>query len=341
MAQYEKPPIAPLTSPGAAPTPPASAAPASSGGSTGAHAPDQGAMLGPIGPLDMPVLSPEAKQAIQDDAASNRDAAMADKDQEAEAQRQAELERRLQELQKQMDADVKSGNMGAYASHLAELHGVQSQLGIDPTGEAPPDAAIQQAQGPQTSPQRAFQDPGFTGPIPMYSGGSSYSGGSAASGGDVGPVEEVQHAPVALTADDRKMANFIDGYLASQGSPAAKYRAGELFVKYGRQNDVDPLALVAIAGHETGFGKLGVGVRKMLGVGAYDSNPNGVTPYDGLENQIKYGAKTFANLRAKGGASSRTPLGQQFAAVNRAGWATDSNWHNGITRWYNRVVRAA
>ncbi len=144
------------------------------------------------------------------------------------------------------------------------------------------------------------------------------------------------------TGKDGDTAKSIDRYLQSKGSPAAGKGTGALMVKYGKQYNVNPLALLAIAGQETQYGKLGVGVNGMLGVGAYDSNPNNSTrnpKFSGIENQIRVGAQTFAKLRAKGGASAGDSMERQLAAVNRAGWATDTRWHSGVGSIYAQLMR--
>jgi hypothetical protein len=146
----------------------------------------------------------------------------------------------------------------------------------------------------------------------------------------------------ALQGDDKKTADAINQYLTKKGSPAADKNAGELMVKYGKQYGVDPRALLAIAGQETQYGKLGVGVNGMLGVGAYDNDPNNSTrnkAFSGVETQIRRGAETFARLRAKGGASANDSMSAQLAAVNKAGWATDRNWHNGVSSIYNQILK--
>ena len=138
-------------------------------------------------------------------------------------------------------------------------------------------------------------------------------------------------------------AQAVDKYLSQKGSQAGKAKFGELAEKYGQQFDVDPLILLAIAGHETSFGTAGVGLNGLLGVGAYDSDPNNSTrnsKFSGVEQQLKVGAETFANLRKKGGSNSSDPINQQTAAVNKAGWASDPNWHNGIDRMYQQVKGA-
>ena len=191
------------------------------------------------------------------------------------------------------------------------------------------------------------------GGTPGGSGASNPSSGPGRSGSpqqagpsrsnDVGPPAHVDTAN--FTGDDKQKAAFIDNYLKSKGSPAANPNggatAGEMMVDAGKKNNVDPLVLLSIAGQETVFGTRGVGMQKMLGVSAYDHNPRNVNPtFDGLKNQIYKGAETFARLRGKGGASASDDLGTQLRAANRAGWATDPNWHSGVARHYRSVASA-
>jgi hypothetical protein len=152
----------------------------------------------------------------------------------------------------------------------------------------------------------------------------------------------------SLSGNDKATADFIDHFLASKGSPAAQEQGpngmttGEMMVDAGHKNNVDPLVLLSIAGQETGFGKLGVGMQKWMGVTAYDNNPTNKNPgADGVANQIYVGAKTFANLRDKAGVSADAPLNQQIDAVNRAGWATDGRWHAGVEHWYSQIAQSA
>lgn len=154
------------------------------------------------------------------------------------------------------------------------------------------------------------------------------------------PAESVAGRTPPLTGSGGETASRIDRHLASQNSPAANQGTGAEMVRAGQEHNVDPLILLAIAGHETVYGKKGVGVRGMLGVGAYDSDPNNSTrnpTFSGIQNQVRLGASTFAKLRAKGGASASDPVEAQLQAVNRAGWATDSNWHKGVLRIYQQL----
>jgi hypothetical protein len=147
-----------------------------------------------------------------------------------------------------------------------------------------------------------------------------------------------------LNASDSRTAAFIDQYLASKGSPAAGRGFGEMAVRYGRQYNVDPLLLTAIGGHETVYGKRGVGVRGMLGVGAYDHNPRNAVNnprFSGIERQLAVGARTFARLRRRGGAGPQDSIARQLWAANRGGWATDPNWHRGVARHYRQITGAA
>lgn len=176
-------------------------------------------------------------------------------------------------------------------------------------------------------------------------------GGKAHHGGGGGKAHKSSKSPGAGTSGGStapRLANTADGqaidkYLSKQGSKAGDAQFGELAEKYGKQYDVDPMILLAIAGHETRFGTTGVGLNGLLGVGAYDSDPNNSTrnsKFSGVEQQLKVGAETFANLRRKGGASASDPVEVQTAAVNKAGWATDQNWHNGVDQMYKQVTQA-
>lgn len=140
----------------------------------------------------------------------------------------------------------------------------------------------------------------------------------------------------SLAANDVALARSIESQLA--GSPLAGKNLGAAFVDAGRKHNVDPVALAAISKHETNFGKLGVGVSKHMGVGAFDASPNKARQWDGAVNQIYSGAKTFDNLRAKAGVPETAPLKDQLAGVNKAGWATDQKWAGKVENHYNALV---
>ena len=185
---------------------------------------------------------------------------------------------------------------------------------------------------------------GQTGSVPSSS--ASPSTGSASTPSSSSNVNATNQASATnpLSGNDQKMAAFIDHYLQEKGSPAAGQGTGALMVKQGKENNVDPLILLAIAGQETQWGKKGIGVNGMLGVGAYDSNPSNATTnptFAGITQQVTKGAQTFAKLRTKGGSSASDSVATQTAAVNKAGWATDQNWHNGVTSLYNQIVKEA
>lgn len=206
-----------------------------------------------------------------------------------------------------------------------------------------------QNENPPPKPPMQSSPWGSTQPTSWGSSGSSGSSGvsSAAPSTSTSPTTGAGTAqPVtSLKGSDKRTAEFINQHLADKKSPAAdagKPTAGEMMVEAGKKYDVDPLVLLSIAGHETGYGTLGVGMQKMLGVSAYDSDPSNINPqFDGLRNQIFGGAETFDNLRGKGGASSKDDIGAQLLAANQAGWATDTAWHEGVARHYREISASA
>ena len=133
------------------------------------------------------------------------------------------------------------------------------------------------------------------------------------------------------------LAAKIDHYLEEQGSPAAG--SGHLFVESGEKHQVDPLLLLAIAGHETVFGTEGVGLDGMLGVGAYDDNPNNATEdpkFAGVANQLEVGAQTFEHWRSFYGSDSNDSIEHQTEVVGQK-WATDPQWAAGVMRHYAEI----
>lgn len=164
-------------------------------------------------------------------------------------------------------------------------------------------------------------------------GGSNGTGGTNATGA-AGSVSNLQ-------GDDAKKSKFIDSYLQQKSSPMAGKGAGDMMVRYAKQYNMDPLILLAIARQETNMGKTGIGINGCLGVGAYDSNPtNALTnpQFAGMENQLRVGAKTFDNLRNKGGSNSNASVAEQISAAGKK-WATDPKWAQGVTSIYNQIAQ--
>ena len=186
----------------------------------------------------------------------------------------------------------------------------------------------------------------------LTSGTSGGAGIGSAVGSALGSVATTNAEATTATAAetnevdsaqdfDKHVASFIDDYLTKKNSPVAGKGAGELMVAQGKANDVDPLILLAIAGHETVYGTKGIGADGMLGVGAVDNNPQNATKnakYKGFENQITVGATTFRQLRAKGKSSSSDPIDKQIETVNKNGWASDQNWYKDVSKIYGQLV---
>ena len=183
----------------------------------------------------------------------------------------------------------------------------------------------------------------------MGSGGSGGGGGVSGAGGASGASGSGGSSQVGKpnlnvevdlsNCDEKAVGTAIDSFLKAQGSEAPA-GTGQLFVEAGKEFDVDPLALVAIAGQETQWGQTGLGLNGWMGVGAYDSNPENAVEnptFAGIEQQIRVGAETFANLRAQNGSSADAPLSEQIEAVGKS-WATDPNWAEGVKSIYSNTV---
>lgn len=297
---------------------------------------------------------------------------------ETEAEKEEKLkekQKELEEIQEKINENKEKLNEANQKGDFKEMASLTKELGqLNNEAKALEEEIANLQQGMANTPQSSGGNtgggtPATSGVSPAYGGGTpaasgggtpAYGGGVPTQGGTSVPqtgntgtgntarnntTEKSSTAnpttPTNLKGDDKKTAEFINDYLAKKDSPAAGKGAGEMMVEAGKKYNVDPLVLLSIAGHETGFGKLGVGMNKMLGVGAYDSNPNGKTPYDGLENQIYSGAKTFSNLRSKGGSSADAGIADQLAAANKAGWATDQGWAGKVANWYQKIAADA
>ena len=180
---------------------------------------------------------------------------------------------------------------------------------------------------------------GFGGGANGANGAAGMNGMGGANG--TGAANGAAGATSNLQGDDAKKSKFIDQYLEKKGSPMAGKGAGDMMIRYAKENNMDPLILLAIARQETNMGKTGIGINGCLGVGAYDSNPtNALTNpnFAGMEMQLNKGAKTFNNLRSSGGSNANAPVDQQIAAAGKK-WATDPGWAKGVTSIYNQIAQ--
>ncbi len=272
--------------------------------------------LGPVGfgTGDLSQFSPEANQA--EGLGANAAALLQALGMDPKQIRIAELQQgiaagtaALQEAQAQGDQPRAQQIQQQLQAMQAEL---QQLLGGDQQGAQAAPQAGGGGGGEGGAPTGGGGGGGEGGGAPVGDGGGHDNGGAAPAhrggGNDNGGVQETggakesSAAPAidspALTADDEAKAAALEDQL--KGTPLEGQGLGKDFVAAGKKYDVDPHALMAISKHETANGKLGVGVTKHMGVGAYDNNPNGKTPFDGARQQIYSGAKTFSNLREKG-----------------------------------------
>jgi len=318
---------------------------------------------GPVG--DLSSLSPEAGQGegdIQQLLQAMQQMFGVGQEQQSPEQRIAQLQQEIAQTEQQLGQAQQAGDQQAVQglteklevlkAELAELLGQQNGGGAGGGGPAGGGGGAPAGGGGGAPAGGGGGAPvGGGGGAPAGGGGGAPAGGGGGSApigggsspsGESAPVnggQDISAVPPELAGDDQKMAEFIEGKL--DGTPLAGKGLGAHFVAAGKKNNVDPLVLAAISKHETNHGKLGVGVKKHMGVGAFDSSPNKPRKWDGAVNQIYSGAKTFSNLRRKGGSNADAPLSRQLSAVNRAGWATDGNWHSKVGRAYNSYASSA
>jgi hypothetical protein len=172
------------------------------------------------------------------------------------------------------------------------------------------------------------------------SGGANLNSGGGPGNPNVQP-SNIPAKPVSLTASEKEVADSIEKKLA--GKPLAQYaghivkKAKEAEQKIGVPWQQLAHVFAAIGMHETGGGTLGVGLRKVFGIGAYDSNPDGAA-YAGIDSQLDALVKTFQSNAERGGWTGKGELPQLLEAVNRGGWATDSQWHAKVLNHYNQLA---
>jgi hypothetical protein len=143
--------------------------------------------------------------------------------------------------------------------------------------------------------------------------------------------------PEAAPADEGQPGSFDDfdltfnqaTHAGNAGYSGAPQDQVALAMKYGQQYGVDPGLLLAIAKHETGFGKLGLGRKGLtLGYGAFDSGAS--YKWQGPEAQYKGAAGTLS----KWGANSVDDV----LAGKAASYATDPGWEQAVANAYSSLA---
>lgn len=145
-----------------------------------------------------------------------------------------------------------------------------------------------------------------------------------------------------LSEKDKKTAEFLSKYLKKHGHESLPGDIGEMIVRAGKKHNVDPLAVAAIPGNETHWGKTGIGVKGMAGVGAYDKDPRNAVrnpTFSGVDKQIEGAAKTFDRLRTRAGRGSEDPMRAQMQGVGKR-YASDKGWAGKVYSIYKRLSKA-
>jgi peptidoglycan hydrolase-like protein with peptidoglycan-binding domain len=150
----------------------------------------------------------------------------------------------------------------------------------------------------------------------------------------------------ALNEHDQKLANFLSDYIQKHGAKGIPSDIGEKIVRAAQAHHVDPMALAAIPGLETHWGKDGVGINGLAGAGAYDKNPRNAVnnpAFRGVDNQIEKAARAFEHNRDRFGGSEDQSILRQLQAANGHGhgYSTSRKWAGDVYSVYRRMLRAS
>lgn len=112
---------------------------------------------------------------------------------------------------------------------------------------------------------------------------------------------------------------------------------GDIFIRAGRQYNVNPALLAAISQHETGNGKSHAAINKnniagMMGV-------NGLKSYSSVEDSIQDMARNISKNYLGLGLTSISEIGHKYAPVGADNDPTGLNnhWVTGVTKYFNNL----
>ncbi len=112
---------------------------------------------------------------------------------------------------------------------------------------------------------------------------------------------------------------------------------GEVFVRAGKQFNIDPALLAAVAQHETGNGKSRAANEKnniagMMGI-------NGLKSYPSIEDSIMDMARNLSKNYLGAGLSSIAEIGGKYAPVGADNDPTGLNnyWVTGVTKYFDQL----
>ncbi len=221
-------------------------------------------------------------------------------------------------------------------SVAAWAHGPSSQAATHPPAAA--------SDAPATSHGPVAATQAVSSPRDSSSTGHVSAPGASAPSDAARPATTPQNAP--LDKHDQKTADFLTRYIQTNGAKGLPDSIGESIVRTAQAHHMDPLLLAAIPGLETQWGRTGVGVKGMAGVGAYDNDPNNSVRnpvFSGLEKQINGAATAFENLRHRFGSNESKPILQQLRAANGhgRGYSTSTQWAGRVYGVYRNLLRAS
>jgi beta-N-acetylglucosaminidase len=148
------------------------------------------------------------------------------------------------------------------------------------------------------------------------------------------PSTDKQNNP--LSSDDSLRFKAIDPEKINKVLGGKLKGMGEVFVRAGKQFNIDPALLTAVAQHETGNGKSRAANEKnniagMMGI-------NGLKSYPSIEDSIMDMARNLSKNYLGAGLSSIAKIGAKYAPIGADNDPTGLNnhWVTGVTKYFDQ-----
>jgi len=272
---------------------------------------------GPDGTL----LSDELLEELQDEKKTED----SKKDKKTEAKEAAEREQRMKELEKQIDdkrkqiqADLKSGDMESYRKHLGELQGLEREYdGLKAQATAPPAQPVQAPAAAPVSSAPAAASAAAPAAAPAV---APMVGAQAAPGGTpAGAPAAVSGVPNASTINGKAFP--VQGQCSFSNDFGGGHNGIDIFGEKG----TPVVAMVSGTVERIGWNDAGgwrVGIRGDDGKYYYYAHLDGYSP-----------ALSGSDGKGEGVAGKRVEAGQHIGALGDSGEAkgTSPHLHFGVT----------
>jgi beta-N-acetylglucosaminidase len=249
------------------------------------------------------------------------------------------------------DADGRFGQRTSEAVKAFQRHnGLQADGVVGPktmealnrVGTDPAKAVAQANQDPHD----AKGKPSNAEPSASRAAATTHVDAAQQASSHVDAAQQASSPTQPLSERDQKMADFLTQHIHKHGAQGLPHNIGETIVRAANKHNADPLAVAAIPGLETQWGKTGIGAKGMAGVGAYDANPRNAVhnpAFSGVDKQIDGAAKAFVKNRDRFGGSASQPIKDQLKAANGNGhgYASARDWWSKVHSVYQSLQQAA